>query len=125
MADSQTTVLDLRKKMAGFVAARDWEQFHDPKNLAMALCAEAAELLEHFLWITPENSKLSVLDPTKRREVSEEIADVTCLIMALCNCMNLDLSDSLNAKMLKNELKYPAEKCRGSYKAPDAKPSNE
>jgi dCTP diphosphatase len=125
LADSQTTILDLRKKMAGFVAAREWEQFHDPKNLAMALCAEAAELLEHFLWITPENSKLSVLDPNKRREVSEEIADVTCLIMALCNCMNLDLSDSVDAKMLKNELKYPAEKCRGSYKAPDAKPSKE
>jgi len=65
------------------------------------------------------------LDPIKRREVSEEIADVTCLIMALCNCMNLDLSDSLNAKMFKNELKYPADKCRGSYKAPEAKPSNE
>ena len=116
---------EIINELIKFRNERDWEQFHDPKNLAMALCAEAAELLEHFLWITPENSKLSVLDPIKRKEVSEEIADVTCLIMALCNCMNLDLSDSLNAKMLKNELKYPAEKCRGSYKAPDAKPSNE
>lgn len=125
MADSETTVLDLRKKMADFVSARDWEQFHDPKNLAMALCAEAAELLEHFLWITPENSKLSVLNPNKRKEVSEEIADITCLIMALCNCMNLDLSDSLTAKMKKNELKYPAEKCRGKYKVDEQTSSNE
>ncbi len=111
--------------MADFVSAREWEQFHDPKNLAMALCAEAAELLEHFLWITPENSKLAVLNPDKRREVSEEIADVTCLIMALCNCMNLDLSDSLNAKMKKNELKYPAEKCKGKYKVDEETSSTE
>lgn len=125
MADSEATLLDLRKKMADFVSAREWEQFHDPKNLAMALCAEAAELLEHFLWITPENSKLAVLNPDKRREVSEEIADVTCLIMALCNCMNLDLSDSLNAKMKKNELKYPAEKCKGKYKVDEETSSTE
>jgi len=125
LADSEATLLDLRKKMADFVSAREWEQFHDPKNLAMALCAEAAELLEHFLWITPENSKLAVLNPDKRREVSEEIADVTCLIMALCNCMNLDLSDSLNAKMKKNELKYPAEKCKGKYKVDEETSSTE
>ena len=63
MADASTTIQDLRNKMASFVSARDWEQFHDPKNLAMALCAEAAELLEHFLWISPEKSKLSILEP--------------------------------------------------------------
>ena len=125
MADASTTIQDLRNKMASFVSARDWEQFHDPKNLAMALCAEAAELLEHFLWISPEKSKLSILEPEKRKQVSEEIADVTCLVMALCNCIKLDLSDALNAKMIKNEIKYPADKCRGNYMAPSNNPSKE
>lgn len=112
--------MDLRRKMGDFVNARDWSQFHDPKNLSMALCAEAAELLEHFLWISPEDSRKCVDNPRLYQDISEEISDVTCLIMALCNSLNLDLTQAMARKMAKNELKYPAELCRGKYKVDDS-----
>lgn len=120
LSDQTTTVLNLRNQMAKFVNDRNWSQFHDPKNLAMALCAEAAELLEHFLWITPEESRLASQEPKKLLDISEEISDVTCLIMALCNSLNLDLSESFLKKMAKNELKYPADLCWGKYKVDDS-----
>lgn len=108
--------MDLRRKMGDFVQARDWGQFHDPKNLAMALCAEAAELLEHFLWISPEESRKCVENPPLLQDISDEISDITCLIMAMCNSLNLDLTQAMGRKMAKNELKYPVELCRGKYK---------
>src|SRR5262249_52611200 len=98
------------------VRAREWEKFHSPKNLVMALAAESAELLEHFLWIDNQESRAVVQDPAKREEVADEIADVTGVILALCNALDLDLSDCILKKMAKNELKYPVEKCRGRYR---------
>jgi dCTP diphosphatase len=116
MADQTTVVTDLREAMARFVAEREWEQFHSPKNLAMALAVEAAELMEHFLWIDNDASRAEVRDPAKREQVADEIADVSCLIFALCNALELDLSDAVRRKMAKNVLKYPVEKCRGRYR---------
>src|SRR5438067_760231 len=113
MSDHTTPVAVLREAMARFVAEREWEQFHSPKNLAMALAVEAAELMEHFLWIDNDASRAEVRDPAKRDEVADEIADVTCLICALCNALDLDLSDAVSRKMAKNVLKYPVEKSRG------------
>ena len=114
MADQTTVVADLREAMARFVAEREWEQFHSPKNLAMALAVEAAELMEHFLWIDNDASRAEMRDPAKREQVADEIADVSCLIFALCNALELDLSDAVRRKMAKNVLKYPVEKCRGA-----------
>ncbi len=116
MPDSTTTVATLREAMARFVAERDWQQFHSPKNLAMALAAEAAELMEHFLWIDNEASRDLVRDPSRRGSIADEIADVAGVLFALCNALGLDLSDAVASKMSRNVLKYPVEKCRGRYR---------
>ncbi|HEY7310772.1 MAG TPA: MazG-like family protein [Gemmataceae bacterium] len=116
MPDNTTTVADLRQAMARFVAERDWEQFHSPKNLAMALAAEAAELMEHFLWIDNDASRQLVRDPALRGPIADEIADVAGVVFALCNALGFDLSDIVADKMARNVHKYPVEKCRGRYR---------
>lgn len=116
MADDTTLIVHLRDRMATFVSEREWDQFHSPKNLAMALAVEAAEVMEHFLWIDNEGSRNAVADPVKRREVADEIADVTCLVLALVNSIGLDLSDIVARKMAKNIVKYPVATCKGHYR---------
>jgi dCTP diphosphatase len=116
MPDSTTTVALLREAMARFVAERDWDQFHSPKNLAMALAVEAAELMEHFLWIDNDASHTLGRDPTQRQAIADEIADVAGVLFALCNALDLDLSEAVTRKMARNALKYPAAKCRGRYR---------
>jgi dCTP diphosphatase len=117
--DDTTTVAELRAGMARFVHEREWEQFHSPKNLAMALAAEAAELMEHFLWIDNDASRVVVADPAGREQVADELADVAGVLFALCNALGLDLSDAVARKMAKNVLKYPVEKSRGRYRVED------
>ena len=116
MPDTSTTVASLKDAMRRFVAERDWEQFHSPKNLAMALSAEAAELMEHFLWMENAESHAVARDPARREEVADEIADVLGVCLALGNALDLDLSDVFLHKMSKNVLKYPVEKARGKYR---------
>jgi NTP pyrophosphatase (non-canonical NTP hydrolase) len=116
MPDATTNVAELRDAWAAFVREREWEQFHSPKNLAMALACEAAELMEHFLWIDNDASRKEVEDSAVRDRVADEIADVTGAILALCNALGLDLSDCVRRKMAKNVLKYPVEKCRGRFR---------
>jgi NTP pyrophosphatase (non-canonical NTP hydrolase) len=119
MPDSTTTVAQLRQAWADFVTARDWGQFHSPKNLAMALAVEAAELMEHFLWIDNDASRAVADDPAVRQQVADELADVTGVVLALCNALELDLSDAVGAKLVRNEAKYPADKVRGKYRIED------
>ena len=119
MPDNTTSVGQLRESMAQFVAAREWEQFHSPKNLAMALAVEAAELMEHFLWIDNEISRTVARDPARVGPIADEIADVAGVVFALCNSLGLDLSDAVASKMSRNVLKYPVEKCRGHYRVED------
>ena len=119
MSDQTTVVADLREATARFVAEREWQPFHSPKNLAMALAVEAAELMEHFLWIDNDASRAEMRDPAKREQVADEIADVSCLIFALCNALDLDLSETVRRKMAKNVLKYPVEKSRGRHQVPE------
>jgi len=116
MPDNTTTVAMLREAMARFVAERDWEQFHSPKNLAMALAAEAAELMEHFLWIDNDASRALVGDPVQLAPIADEIADVAGVVFALCNALGVDLSDAVADKMARNVFKYPVEKCRGRHR---------
>ena len=116
MADSTTTVDELRALMAQFVDERDWRQFHSPKNLAMALGCEAAELMEHFLWMENAESRELVKQPERLAPVADEIADVLGVCLALCNALGLDLSAAFRAKMARNVLKYPADKARGRYR---------
>ena len=114
-SDATTTVAELRKLVADFVAERDWSQFHSPKNVSMALAIEAAELMEHFQWLTTEASRELADDPEKLAEVGEELADVIGYSFALANELGIDVSSAIRAKMVKNAQKYPAEKYRGRY----------
>jgi dCTP diphosphatase len=115
MSDQNTTLADLRSLMADFVARRDWNQFHSPKNLSMSLAIEAAELMEHFQWLAVEESRAVSQQPHKLAAVAEELADVLCYALALANELNLDVSEAVRNKMVKNEAKYPAEEFRGRF----------
>lgn len=111
MADRETTLQDLKERMAAFVRERDWEQFHTPKNLSMSIAIEAAELMEHFQWLTAEQSR--DLDGQALADVGEELADIVIYALSLSNFLGLDLSDTVLRKMDKNERKYPADQVRG------------
>ncbi len=102
----------LRDRLRGFVRERDWEQFHAPKNLAMAMIVEAAELVEHFQWITEQQSR--EISPEKRDQVAQEIADTFIYLLRMSDVLGIDLIDAAHAKMDLNAKKYPAEKVRGS-----------
>jgi NTP pyrophosphatase (non-canonical NTP hydrolase) len=111
--DSTASIAELKSRILAFVQERDWEQFHAPKNLSMALAAEAAELMEHFLWATPEKSREIALDPAKRAKIAEELADVVIYAFEFANATGLDVAHSIETKMAANALKYPVEKARG------------
>lgn len=115
MPDSQTTVESLCRLIREFVDERDWQQFHSPKNLSMALAIEAAELMEHFQWIDVEASRRISEDPDKLSAVGEELADVFCYTFALADALGIDVADAVRAKMVKNAEKYPADEYRGRY----------
>jgi dCTP diphosphatase len=119
MNDQTTTISDLKAVLTKFVTDRDWDQFHSPKNLSMSLAIEAAELMEHFQWITVEASREIVHDPAHRENIADELADCLSYILALANTANINLAAALESKMKKNELKYPADKARGRYQRPE------
>ncbi len=121
MSDASTTVAQLRALVDQFVAERDWKQFHTPKNLSMALAIEAAELMEHFQWLDPAESRAVADDPVKRAAAGEELADVICYALALAAELKLDVSETLKAKMVKNALKYPVTEFRGRWGAGDTR----
>jgi len=108
MADS---LEQLRERLARFAAERDWEQFHSPKNLSMALIAEAAELVEHFQWLSQEQSH--ALAPDKEREVALELADILIYTIRCADRLDIDLVQAAWDKIEINEGRYPAEKVRG------------
>ena len=115
MSDSVTTVAELREIVRRFVEERDWHRFHAPKNLAMSMAIEAAELMEHFQWITPEASRQVGDDAQKLHAIGEELADVLCYALAMANELQVDISTVLRRKMERNAVKYPAEIYRGRY----------
>jgi NTP pyrophosphatase (non-canonical NTP hydrolase) len=114
----------LKELVADFVAQRDWQQFHSPKNLAMSLAIEAAELMEHFQWISPEESRQAAGEPARLAAIGEELADVLCYALAMANELGIDLSETIHAKMVKNAQKYPADEYRGRYGPEDNEPRN-
>ena len=122
MTDTTATIAELRRLVEEFVARRDWHQFHTPKNLAMSLAIEAAELMEHFQWLTADQSRVVAERPEKRAEVADELADVLCYALAMANELGLDLASALAAKMAKNAEKYPAEQYRGRFGPDDPQP---
>jgi dCTP diphosphatase len=96
---------DLKQRLRDFAAARDWEQFHTPKNLAMALVAEAAEVVEHFQWLTAAESQ--ALDAGKRAEVALELADVLLYLVMLADRLEVDLGEAACRKITLNEKRFP------------------
>jgi dCTP diphosphatase len=112
MAARRPTLASLRDDLRRFAAARDWQQFHTPKNLAMALSVEAAELLECFQWLTPEQSaRLAARD---RHAVEEEVADVLLYLLRLTDVLGIDPLRAAQRKMTVNARKYPVALARGS-----------
>lgn len=101
----------LKEKIRSFARDRDWEQFHSPKNLAMALSVEVAEIVEHFQWLTQEQSKR--LDPEKMEKIREEIGDVMVYLVRLADCLGIDPVRAAEEKMRINEKKYPVARSRG------------
>jgi dCTP diphosphatase len=115
MSDQQTTLAELRELVRQFVADRDWQSFHAPKNISMALAIEAAELMEHFQWISDVASRELANEPDRLQAVSDELADVVCYALAMANELRIDLSTAIQRKMAQNERKYPADRYRGRY----------
>jgi NTP pyrophosphatase (non-canonical NTP hydrolase) len=107
----------LQQRLAAFAAARDWEQFHSPKNLAMALSVEAAELVEEFQWLTEDQSK--ALDAERRERVRLELADVFIYLLRIADTLDVDLMRAVDDKIAHNEKKYPADRVRGDSRKYD------
>ncbi|MFG2950461.1 nucleotide pyrophosphohydrolase [Streptomyces adustus] len=107
------TIRDLQDALAGFARERDWEQFHTPKNLAMALAGESGELLELFQWLTPEQSAHVMQDPAQASRVHEEMADVLAYLLRLADVLDVDLEQALAEKIETNGRKYPVHLARG------------
>lgn len=107
----------LQQRLAAFAAARDWEQFHSPKNLAMALSVEAAELVEEFQWLTEEQSRS--LDADRHQRVRLELADVLIYLLRMADKLGVDLLRAAADKIELNERKYPAERVRGDARKYD------
>ena len=105
------TLEDLNERLLEFARARDWEQFHSPKNLAMALIAECAELVEHFQWLTEEQSY--ALPPAKRAEVGAELADILIYLIRCAQRLDIDLVGEAYRKIERNESRYPVDRVRG------------
>ena len=122
MADQRETVAELRQLVDQFVQERNWAQFHNPKNLSMALAIEAAELMEHFQWLDAAESRAVANDAQRRAAAGEELADGFCYALAMANELGLDLSDALVDKMKKNAQKYPADEYQGRWGPGDTRP---
>ena len=111
MPNANDSLTHLSTQLAAFAAERDWDQFHNPKNLAMALAGEVGELVEHFQWLTPDEA--ASLPGDTREEVAMEAADVLMFLVRLCNKLEIDLGAACERKLALNALKYPIEASRG------------
>ena len=108
MNDARTTLQELRAEVQQFNSDRDWHQFHTPKNLAASIAVEAAELLEHFQWADEP--------PAERRpQVAEELADVLIYCLTMADALEIDLSQTVHQKLVRNAAKYPADEYRGRF----------
>jgi dCTP diphosphatase len=111
--DDQTTIADLRTLVDRFVSEREWQPFHSPKNLSGSIAIEAAELMELFQWMTPDESAEIASTPSTRQHICDELADVIIYCLSLANALDIDLSQAIRGKMARNQEKYPIETRRG------------
>lgn len=115
MKDGSTPIGDLKHSVAQFVRARDWEQFHTPKNLTLSIAIEAAELMEIFQWAAGGESGRLSQQPEIKAKIEEELADVLIYCLGLANQTNIDISETVQRKLDRNAAKYPVERFRGRY----------
>lgn len=114
--DDKTNISVLKKKVKNFCDLRDWDQYHNAKEIAIGIITESSELLEHFRFKSEEEMEKMFKDPKKREQISEEVADVFYFLLRFAQMNNIDLTTEFNKKMEKNEKKYPVEKSKGSNK---------
>lgn len=114
--DDKTSISQLKELVHDFISERDWHKYHKPKNIAVSVVLEASELLEHFQWSPPASEKI---DEEKKKQISEELADVMAYLLSLANVLNIDVSSSMVEKMKKNREKYPSEVFHGNWKRPE------
>ncbi|MCZ2856717.1 MAG: nucleotide pyrophosphohydrolase [Candidatus Bathyarchaeota archaeon] len=113
MSDTETSVEDLKIAVRTFIHERDWEKYHNPKDLAESICIEAAELLQLFQWIESEESRGFKTDPSKLTRVKEELADVVICCLSMVNALEADLTEAVLEKLELNKKKYPADLYKG------------
>lgn len=106
-SDHKTTIEELRTVVQKFVDERDWQQFHNPKSLAMSIAIEAAEIMEHFQWLSLEDSLVKMCDAEERQAVIDEMADVLIYCIALANKIDADISEAVRTKLISREGRYP------------------
>ncbi len=107
--DDSTTIADLKKAVRAFNEARNWGRYHNPKDLAVSITIESAELLENFQWKTDKESDVFVKDPVIKARVEDEVADIAIYLIALCDRCEIDLASVVERKMEKNEKRFPEE----------------
>ena len=113
LCDENTRINDLKLLVQQFVSEREWEKYHSPKNIAISITLEAAELLEHFQWSPPAPEEIN---EQKKQEISDELADVLAYAFSLANKLDIDIATAMTEKMKKNRLKYPTEDFQGNWK---------
>jgi NTP pyrophosphatase (non-canonical NTP hydrolase) len=118
MTDRETTVAELKARVARFVGERQWKKYHKPKNLAMSIAIEAAELMELFQWLDHAGAAKALARKPMRQAVCHEMADILAFLLSLANAMDIDLAACFSEKMDRNDAKYPARKFRGHYTRP-------
>ena len=109
-----TSLEDLTKRIVAFRDARDWKQFHNPKDMAISLLLEASEVIEHFQWKSPKEIEEYLF--SSRNELADELADVLYWVLLMSHDLNIDITKSFDEKMLKNESKYSVDKAKGNHK---------
>lgn len=114
--DKETSLQELKDKVKNFSEARDWDQFHDAKELAIGIITEASELLEPFRFKKPEEFEAMLKNPEKKAEISKELADVLIFVLRFAQMYNIDLSKEVINKLEESEKRYPVEKSKGSNK---------
>jgi dCTP diphosphatase len=107
--DDRTTIADLRAEVAGFIAARDWNGYHTPKNLAMSIAIEAAEIMEHFQWLSVEQAAQLAQEPVARAEIADELADVLIYCLSFANAADIDVAEAVRLKLARNEERFPVD----------------
>jgi dCTP diphosphatase len=118
MSTSASALDELLSDLRAFVAARDWRQFHDPKNLAMLVASEAGELVAEYRWVRGDEADARSQEPEARARVAAEVADVGLGLLLLCDRIGLDLVGAMKEKLAKNAERYPAATSRGKAERP-------